>query len=175
MAFDNARFTACLAVVLRFEGVFVDDPVDPGGATLSGVTQASYDKWRRVHGMPVQPVKFMTDDQRDAIYAADYWLAAHCNEMPKPVDLVVFDAAVQHGTEHAIRFLQAVLSIEQDGKWGEETSTALFDQDDLPALALAIIAERRKYYEARVAHDPSQQRFSLGWTRRCDELEKAIG
>lgn len=63
---DN--FPACLAAVLRYEGGYVDNPNDPGGATLNGVTQASYDQWRRSRGLPIMPVRQMEPAERDLIY-----------------------------------------------------------------------------------------------------------
>ena len=44
MAKDN--FAACLAQVLLSEGGWSDHPADPGGATMKGITLATYRKYR---------------------------------------------------------------------------------------------------------------------------------
>lgn len=43
----DAKYSAALRQILKFEGGYVDDPVDPGGATNFGITQRTYDSWRR--------------------------------------------------------------------------------------------------------------------------------
>ena len=37
------NFQACLAFTLKYEGGKSNDPRDPGGRTMEGVTQATYD------------------------------------------------------------------------------------------------------------------------------------
>lgn len=41
---DN--FAACLAETLSHEGGWADDPRDAGGATMKGVTLATYRRWK---------------------------------------------------------------------------------------------------------------------------------
>ena len=40
------NFQACLAFTLKYEGGRSNDPHDPGGPTMEGVTQATYDAYR---------------------------------------------------------------------------------------------------------------------------------
>ena len=42
----SARFSRCVAEVLKHEGGFVHHPRDPGGATNRGITLATLADWR---------------------------------------------------------------------------------------------------------------------------------
>ena len=41
----NGNFERCLALVLRSEGGYVNNPADPGGMTNLGVTKNTYEAW----------------------------------------------------------------------------------------------------------------------------------
>ena len=57
----RSNFERSLAVVLRFEGGWSNHPSDPGGATMKGVTQEVYDRWRAKRGEPKQSVRNITE------------------------------------------------------------------------------------------------------------------
>ena len=57
----KSNFERALAVVLRFEGGWSNHPRDPGGATMKGVTQKVYDRWRSKRGEPTQSVRTITE------------------------------------------------------------------------------------------------------------------
>src|SRR5579883_2306574 len=79
------------------EGGFHNDPRDPGGATNLGVTQRVYDAHRRACGLPVQSVEQMSDQEMRHIYLNGYWSPEGCQDMPLPLAVVAFDAAVNSG------------------------------------------------------------------------------
>src|SRR3954462_12326662 len=109
------RFQECLRFILGREGGYVDDPSDRGGATNQGVTDRTYQSWRKDKGLPPQPVKFMTNEERDGIYFDYYWKPAKCDRLPVPVDIVMFDAWVQHRPTVAAKFLQQAVGVTMDG------------------------------------------------------------
>lgn len=166
-------FTKALAFVLAREGGKVDDPTDRGGRTNKGVTQFAYDDWRGKHGLAHRDAWLMDDSECVSIYHNYYWQAVRGDEMPWPVDAVLFDAAIQHGGRKAIELLQRALMITDDGILGPNTmaraKAANGDQ-----LAAGIIRERYDYYAAIVKHDPSQQRFQHGWENRLAALTNFI-
>ena len=41
----NGNFEQCLALVLKEEGGYVDNPHDPGGMTNHGVTKTTWESW----------------------------------------------------------------------------------------------------------------------------------
>src|SRR6266478_3126158 len=78
---------------------FVNDPADPGGATQCGVIQRTYDAYRDSKSLPRMSVRFMQDNERADIYRSRFWDKASCEQLPWPLNLIHFDAAVNHGTE----------------------------------------------------------------------------
>ena len=91
------RFEACLAHVLKHEGFYSDDPCDPGGKTMRGITQRVYDAWRERQGKARAHVWDIAKDEIEAIYRANYWAVVRADELPAGLDLAVFDFAVNSG------------------------------------------------------------------------------
>lgn len=88
-----SHFDRAVAIVLEREGVLSDDKNDPGGITKYGISKRAY---------PALDIASLTKDQAIAIYRKDYWDAAHCNTLPFPMALAVFDAAVNQGVGAAL-------------------------------------------------------------------------
>ncbi|MEZ5552415.1 MAG: glycosyl hydrolase 108 family protein [Pseudomonadales bacterium] len=88
------------------EGGWADHPRDPGGATMKGVTLATY---RRHFGakQDKNELKNNSDKELERIYRAGYWDVCQCDRLPSGVDYAVFDAAVNSGPGHSIRWLRA--------------------------------------------------------------------
>ena len=95
------NFERCLAITLKWEGGYSNNPDDPGGATNLGITQREYDRWRDGKQLHRQSVRLITMDEARAIYRLNYWDAMQCDSLPLGYDLCVFDAAVNSGTGRA--------------------------------------------------------------------------
>jgi lysozyme family protein len=167
----DPKFTAALPHILRYEGGYVNDPNDHGGATNKGVTQKVYDNFRKTNKLLVQSVKSITQAEVEAIYFAGYWKAAHCHELPPPVDLAVFDTAVNMGVSRAVKFLQEALNIPADGAFGPQSLAAVQAHPNPQALAVEVVAKRRAFYW-RLAQDNTQKKFLKGWLNRVHDLEQ---
>lgn len=159
MAFERA-----LNFVLRKEGGWSDHPSDPGGATMRGITLATYRAWRASRGLP-EPTKAdlrnISDDEVREIYRANYWDACRCDDLPPPIALNIFDMAVNAGPARAIRLLQQALGVTEDGIIGPETLGAARSADQRD-LAIEYGARRIVYY----GNLSTFSTFGLGWTRR---------
>jgi lysozyme family protein len=171
------RFSECLAFVLEREGGFVDHPADKGGATNKGITQAVYNAYLGHKHFQQRSVLYIADDEVAEIYKSSYWNATRCDDLPKPLDLVMFDAAVNHGIFQAIKFLQRGINSSVDGIVGPATGSALTSALNIKgayAIATSIITQREIFYHRLVNVNPSQGVFMKGWMARLYELEKAI-
>lgn len=166
------RFDACLAVVLRFEGGYSDDPSDPGGATNHGVTQRAYDAFRDALHDPRRAVIAIEDGEVKAIYRADYWLRTHCDVAAAPLDLALFDSAVNSGPTQAARWLQHALGVTADGRIGPQTLTAL-RLCDPREVAVLVIDQREAFDRDLAKHRPTLAKFLRGWLHRLDGLRVA--
>lgn len=166
-------FDLALAFTLPAEGGYVNDADDAGGATNRGVTQAVYDTYRDIVKLPRQGVQLMTDAETTYIYRMAYWEPGKCAQLPAPLAIAHFDWCVNHGVSGAIKTLQQVLDLPQDGQVGPATLAAVSAANP-SALTTAYIDARADWYRARVVEKPSQQKFLDGWLARCGALNAFI-
>lgn len=122
-------FEPCMAFVKGWEGGWSDHPADPGGLTRWGVTLATVVAraldFNRDGASDRRDLEAMTEAQAEAFYRAEYWTVTGCPDLPGPLALLHFDAAVNQGPGRAARFLQAVAGVPQDGKIGPQTRAAV--------------------------------------------------
>jgi len=171
------RFDDCLKIVLAFEGGYSENANDHGGATNYGITQRTYDLHRVNLNLPQQPVKYITLEEAKAIYQRSYWNAVRASTLPTPLDLVMFDTAVNCGPKQAIKFLQRALGIDDDGAMGQQTAKALNEEaiaGDLNDTWKNVLAQREDFYK-ELAKKPGQHIFLKGWINRVAALRKACG
>ncbi len=174
VAESDAIFERALAHVLEMEGGFTDDPHDPGGPTNRGITLGVFAAWRKVtlsaanRASLVRDLKAIDPATVREIYRRRYWDPAHCADLPAPLALMQFDAAVNHGVGTAIRFLQEAVDAGVDGEVGPETRTAVA-RAPLDATLEVYAAIRIRRYRAL----PHFWRFGRGWLRRVDATLQA--
>jgi lysozyme family protein len=136
------NFPECETFTLAYEGGFVNNPKDPGGATNLGVTQGVYNTWRIKRDLPVRSVRFIEHAEANAIYEAQYWTPIGAEALPKGVDMLAFDIAVNGGYAKL---------------WLEQTAHLA----PIPRLH-AIDAKRRGYWASLKIF----RYFGKGWYRR---------
>jgi lysozyme family protein len=159
-------FQACLPIILQFEGGFVDDPQDPGGATNLGITLDTLSSWRG-HTATVADVKALQPADVGPIYLARYYNPSHAGDCPPGVDLMVFDEAVNQGVGRAITTLQRCAGVTPDGAFGPKTLAAVKAMAPA-ALINAIAADRDAHYRAL----PTFHHFGKGWLARVASATK---
>lgn len=169
-----SRFDDCLAVILGNEGGVSNNPIDTGGLTNKGVTQTVYDGYRAQHGLPLQPVTFVTVLEAAAIYMQSYWTPARCQSLAKPVDLCMFDMAINSGVYRASRLLQQCVGVVQDGVIGPKTLAAAGSIDPLK-LAADYCNARVAFVQGIVAANPAQRIFLNGWVNRINHIRHVCG
>ena len=150
---EEKVFDTALNFTLKWEGGFVDDPVDPGGRTNKGITQSTYNNYRKTHGLGPSDVMGISDQEVREIYNG-IWKTSGADRLPLPLAVAHFDTAVNFGTGRAQEWLQAV----ENGK-----------QTPMDA-AKAYAQKRIEYRYERVKQDPSQQKFLRGWLNRDNAL-----
>lgn len=159
------NFGASLALTLVYEGSYSNQPKDPGGATMCGVTQRVYDEDRDARRLPRQPVRLSTQAERAAIYHARYWNLARCDDLSPGVDYALFDFAVNSGVGRAVSTLQQVTGAVPDGAMGPATLAAVqryANQYGATALIDSLCTARDRFLRSL----PTYITFGAGWTRR---------
>lgn len=104
-------FERSMAFVLRWEGGWADNPADPGGATMKGITIGTYTRWRKAHGQSVPTkaeLRAISDAEVNQIYKEWYWNECGADKMEWPMCLAQFDLAVNGGPGRAAQALAAV-------------------------------------------------------------------
>lgn len=170
-AFDRA-----FRVVVGEEGGYSSNPADPGNwtggacgrglcrGTRFGISAASY---------PGLEIATLTLDDARAIYRRDYWERVRGDDLPPPLALLVFDAAVNNGVGRAARWLQQAVGATADGIIGPATLTRVQGHAGPGAALMAEFQAQRLTFMAGL---PTWRVFGLGWARRLCRLPyDAIG
>ena len=161
----NRNFERALKLVLKHEGGFVDHPSDPGGATNKGVTIGTFRRYVTKGGTVAQ-LKNITDAQVAFVYRKHYWDAVKGDELPSGVDYAVFDYGVNSGPGRAIKYLQSVVGVEQDGILGPATMRAVKAK---PASdVIEALCDARMRFLRGLDTWPV---FRRGWTSRVTGVE----
>jgi len=172
-----ANFDQFLPLLLRFEGGFVDNPADSGGATNKGITMTTFgDAAQPLLGLPatLENLKALTDEQAGVLYKCLYWdrVGGDAIESQLLANFLI-DFFVNAGAS-AINLLQIVLNevgsqppVATDGSVGPDTLRALraADSSDLYAR---LRQGRANYYRELARKRPQLQCFLDGWLRRVD-------
>ena len=160
---DN--FDRCLAEVLRHEGGWADHPKDPGGATMQGVTLVTYSNWLGREATKDE-LRNMPPAHRDEIYRKHYWDKVKGDELPKGVDLCLFDFAVNSGPKRAVVAVQEALGVNADGALGPMTLGAI--QKATPSALIPWVIEYRLAFLQRL---PIWDTFGGGWAKRVKDVQ----
>lgn len=165
-----ATFKTAMGHVLKYEGGLVNHPRDPGGLTNQGVTQGTYDAFRKKKGLKPRSVKSLTVEERDAIYDQQYWDVVKADALPKGVDFVTFDGAVNSGPIQSVKWVQRALGSRYkgaiDGYIANLTLEAIRQTNDVDDLVDRICDRRMAFLKALKTWDT----FGRGWSRRVSSV-----
>ena len=174
------------------EGGFVNDPTDPGGPTLKGISQQFLDEYRKENPKLSLPSRSrnLTDQQIDFIFRDAFFDKPHIDKLANVAGLKdssvrlaeqIFDAGVLHDPTDAGRWLQASLQKhlgidlrerfdngkhDFDGIVGPKTRAAVAQAVD--AGIISIISD--EVVDQRTAYMRALSNFtgnSGGWLKRA--------
>ncbi len=182
--YNDELFDAQIAVTLRFEGGYVNNPSDPGGETNYGITKKvaiSYGYTGDMKELPLATAK--------AIYYANYWTLGDCHKLSQidsNLAKVFFDTSVNCGIGRANRLLKKSLnySIKHDDKYialsddstlnpGIWTLMTNLSASKRKNLSLIFISLRVLYYLS-LCENPTNFVFIDGWLNRCSSILKGL-
>jgi len=173
-----SSFDRALQFVLGVEGGWSDHPADRGGQTNHGITQATYDEYRRLLRRPTRSVREINGSEVREAYHLLFWIPAKCSSMRDALALVHFDWAVNCGVSGAFRTLQQAIGVTVDGIWGNKSQAALEDylrRHGEQTLIAVYLELREQYYRHQALKFPSQQAFLAGWLNRIAALRQKVG
>lgn len=161
---DN--FNQSLAYVLQNEGLWSDNPKDPGGATMKGITFAVFKNFKNNPNLTKQDLLHINDQDVHDIYKQLYWDKIRGDDLPCGVDYAVFDAAVNMGVNRAAKLLQESVGVNPDGVIGNITLGVINKTNKLSLLE-NFAAEKKQFYQSLSTFNT----FGKGWLNRVAEVK----
>jgi lysozyme family protein len=161
--------------VIETEGGFANHKKDRGGATKFGVTKKTYEAYMsKQTGEPykatVKEMRQMKVETAKDVYKTMFWNEIDGDKIKNyDVAHTLLDQAIHSGPTTAIKRIQKVLGIEEDGHMGEATVNAINAADESELLDL-FLDETEKNYRKIVKNNPSQKVFAKGWKKRAKAL-----
>jgi lysozyme family protein len=155
-AMMKTNYDAAFAKIIGVEGGYQSPEQaiarsDSGGETHFGISKRQY---------PNLDIKNLTMADAMGIYKRDYWDMVKGDFLPAPLDLFVFDSAVNQGVVSAIIMLQKSIGVAQDGVMGKDTMAKIANAS--PELAAMFMARRAMRYVGTRSFDLN----GTGWMKR---------
>ena len=160
------NFNHIMKSILLFEGGFSDILDDPGGATNFGITQETYDIYRKRNKLQKQSVKYIKMTEVYDCYYKNYYLKAGCDTLPPALSFVNMDVAVNFGIGGANRFIDQL--IENNSELAENIIGC--DKE----LSEKYIDIREEYRYRITAANKKKCKFLNGWLNRDEQVRKII-
>lgn len=181
--------------VLGNEGPYDNDPKDPGGETVWGITrkyQASWPGWSIIDAIPVdRRAAFSAEQARleghplnvcvKSFYLNGPWAGIRGNDIPdQAIAEELFDSAVNCGVVRAVKWMQRALNIfnrqgtdfpdiDVDGYFGQQTLECLqtlYAKRGPDIIIKALDAQQGMHYIEIAERNPVLEKFEAGWWAR---------
>lgn len=164
--------------ILRWEGGYVNDPIDRGGETNKGITRATFNALADTV-LGIEPTdwafKNMTEAQAE-LFIKHYWDKATYNNSVHDQAIAEAITSWNWGSgRYGLMTFQRLLNDEfgedlaVDGIIGAKTVNAA-NQIHPPTLLSRMIARRERFFRDLAKMDPSQERFLKGWLNRLQDF-----
>lgn len=171
-------FDKCIPVILEHEGgsKFTNNPNDPGGATKYGISllflknlslsEADIDSDGDIDK---DDIKLLSESKAEDLYFKHFWQTMNLEDIKNDLlCLHLFDHGVNAGTKTAIKLLQNLVGVRDDGNIGSMTLAAIniYSKDNNIVSDYALA--RHKYYDRIIQKNPKLEIFRKGWYNRIN-------
>lgn len=160
--------------ILKWEGGFVNDPDDLGGATNMGVTFVTYQTYRKAKGLPaptIDDLKSLTTEEWTDILKGTYWNRWKADEIRnQSIANILVDWVWASGV-YGIKIPQEILEVTVDGIVGKNTIAAINNYSPQAELFGRIKQARYDYIERICEKRPANRKFRNGWRNRVKDFK----
>jgi len=160
----NRNWNKSFDLVIVNEGGYVDNKLDPGGATNWGCTQAVWEGYIG-HKVSVDDMKALTKEDVKPLYKKRYWDAIHGDAIPSGLDYCLFDCAINSGVNRSAKIIQEIVGVFADGAIGNNTVSAITQLN--PVTAINEFCDKRQAFLESLKTFPV---FGKGWSKRVSEV-----
>jgi Putative secretion activating protein len=159
--------------ILKWEGGFVNDPNDLGGATNKGITIGTYETYCRKKGYPkptIERLKNMSNEHWNEIFKTMYWDRWNADQIKsQSVANILVDWVWASGS-YGIKIPQKLLGVAIDGIAGPKTLKAINDRDP-KKLFDEIKRERFAFIDRIIKSRPANKKYERGWKNRINDIK----
>lgn len=161
-------------IIFKWEGGFVNDPIDKGGATNKGVTiatwkQCGYDK-DGDGDIDIDDLKKLNLSDATIVLKKYYWDRWKADQIKNQSIANILVDWVWGSGVHGIKIPQRLLGVVSDGIVGNKTIEAINNAEQ-SELFKKIWLARKEFLNGIVQRNPSQQRFIKGWLNRLNDFK----
>jgi lysozyme family protein len=152
---------------------FANDPHDLGGATMCGVTIATYTEYRRRKGLPkptVEQLKAIPYKEWLEILKAMFWDRWKADQIRNQSIANFLVDWVWASGNYGIKLPQKILGVTIDGVVGPKTIAAV-NAKDPDTLFYQLRQERIDFTDRICKSRPQNKRFYTGWINRIIDLK----
>ena len=160
--------------ILRYEGGFVNDPEDKGGATNMGVTLAT---WRQVGydkdgdgDIDADDIKLLSANDAVSVLKLNYWDRWKADQINNQSIAEILVDWVWGSGKWGIVIPQRILKVPDDGIVGPATLYAV-NSANQRGLHSAIFQARGRFILDMVKNHPEQKKFLEGWMNRLNKFK----
>lgn len=148
MKYDK-NFETVMDYVFKSEGGFRDSKNDLGGRTDKGVTQTTYNAWRKKKGLAPKDVKGISTEEAKQLYYEEFWVPTGASKVQDLREgYLLFDMALNSGPYEAKKLY-------------EKSNGNIYQ----------FLKDRKTYYNNLIKIKPKQEEHREGWYNRLKDLE----
>jgi len=166
-------------IIFENEGIYINDPDDPGKETFVGISRKyhpNWPGWKYVDELKEEDIIDEIDEEYIKyselynlildFYFIEYWKKLHLDIIDFNLALLLFDSAINLGKKTAVKLLQRILSVKDDGIIGMQTLNAIKNFESIELLKEKYKLKRIEYYTNLCYKNKKLKKYLLGWVNR---------